>query len=281
MGDILTASVYVGTAGSRNRKLTFRLMRSDGSSPGIVKLAMDSEAVPFIQNEYASLGFVNGLNLKEILVPQKYNTGVWQENKLIYQDNVFSGCYNTGNKLCNKIVSASAELALRTLETESTASKLNEIKAGIKALIKDGLLQSDFERFINSLEEKNIPLVFIHGDFVPYNIKLNDAGLILIDWEFARKGFPLSDLFHFIIQGGYQVKSLPAEKLLKLILHNKNNKEYFDTYLSALNLSPDLLIPLLKLYLLDALVFDSNINPAKKLSDNHFYLLLKKLFENE
>ncbi len=45
-----------------------------------------------------------------------------------------------------------------------------------------------------------LPLVFNHNDLGPFNVLVGRAGDLtgLLDWEFAARGLPLSDLFYFL-----------------------------------------------------------------------------------
>jgi hypothetical protein len=43
-----------------------------------------------------------------------------------------------------------------------------------------------------------LPNLMVHGDFAPWNLRQNDADLIVFDWEYAESyGNPLQDFLHF------------------------------------------------------------------------------------
>ena len=53
--------------------------------------------------------------------------------------------------------------------------------------------------------DRELPGVRIHGDFAPWNIKLQaDGSAALVDWEDSRpRGLPLHDAYHFVHQTRY------------------------------------------------------------------------------
>jgi thymidylate kinase len=59
----------------------------------------------------------------------------------------------------------------------------------------------------------------LHGDFAPWNSGVTaDGRLALWDWESARSGLPLEDVFHWYAQRLFYVRRGPAEELVEFAL---------------------------------------------------------------
>ena len=75
-----------------------------------------------------------------------------------------------------------------------------------KGKINTAKFNSEFilllEKTSRLCEQHPLPIsVPVHGDFTPWNCRMNGPRLQLLDWEmFQEKGIPLEDLFHFVYQ---------------------------------------------------------------------------------
>ena len=89
---------------------------------------------------------------------------------------------------------------------------------------------------------KKFKFCSIHGDFAPWNIKLDSKNQIWIyDWEdFERSAPYLTDPIYFIIQSEYLIKKSSIKKISKKILKNivliDNEAKLEDIYLALLYL---------------------------------------------
>jgi len=138
-------------------------------------------------------------------------------------------------------------------------------KAFSKSHKKNKLIKTAFDQ-INGKDA--IPLVFVQGDFAPWNIKQNkEQELIVIDWEFANsQGLPLWDLCHFfLIQAHLFDLKNPIQDLIQ--------EPLIDKYLAGLNICPSDKKDLILLYFLDILFIDKNHD---KLYKNFLYHHLTK-----
>lgn len=73
----------------------------------------------------------------------------------------------------------------------------------------------------------------MHGDFAPWNIKVNGDGLVkVLDWEFAsQKGMPGWDWLHYQVQRLRLVKGASAEKIIaacRELLNGAGVKSYLE-----------------------------------------------------
>ena len=103
--------------------------------------------------------------------------------------------------------------------------------------------------FCNNLEQlkefcTNNPLSVsapVHGDFTPWNCRMNDSRLQIFDWEmFMEKGIPLEDLFHYCYQQAILVDRISFAQLRSRIQDMLTNPAV-DAFLKYNKLHPRLL----------------------------------------
>lgn len=96
---------------------------------------------------------------------------------------------------------------------------------------------------LSNLIRKEFPLVFSHGDFTPFNIKLLDSSAVIFDFEYAvKKQLPAFDIFHFIFQASFIIRSeqITALNLKKIFAKNiRWIEDYFNKMQVSQNLKQD------------------------------------------
>jgi aminoglycoside phosphotransferase (APT) family kinase protein len=111
-----------------------------------------------------------------------------------------------------------------------------------------------------------IPLVLVHGDFAPWNLKFQEDGQIAaIDWEDAQlKGFPLWDLCHFFLMQGHLFRETTPVKEMA-------TSPLVQNYIQRMGLDHNAFIALLLVYILWRVFGRENMNS----SDGYKIYLLK------
>ena len=188
--------------------------------------------------------------------------------KSLFQENIFTDSRQVKNGLCHILVSTSCELALKTAN-DSNPEYLNKLLAQLENTELDLVLHKLVIQAIADLLETEIPSVLIHGDFVRYNMKVRDDKLALIDWEFARIGLPLFDLFHFVFQDQIQIKKRKTANAIKEVFSKQNLKLYKD-YLLNLDIQDNRIKSLFILYLFDNLLFEKRLKPKNEIDSSNF-----------
>lgn len=272
INNVEEITIYVGTPKSINRKLTILLMNRDGFGIGVIKYPICNKSYNFILNEYETLKKLNSFCLSSIYLPKSelINT---KDNLILFQENIFNSTKQLKNKLNEKIIDASIELGIKTIQHDIKIFKeklLEKIKDYDEIYKK---YRGDVEKKLNTFIQMDIPIVLLHGDFVLYNMQTDGEKLYLIDWEYSRMGLPLFDLFHFIFQGKYKIEKMNVINCLKEVF-SKNNLTFYKIYLKNLGLYDDIIDSLFFIYLIDGLLFDIKIKPGIKLIESHFYKAL-------
>ncbi|MCB0271114.1 MAG: phosphotransferase [Calditrichaeota bacterium] len=272
--DVLftNVAVYIGTSGSANQKLTIQLMDHINAVVGFVKIADKSIAKAFLENEFKALQRIGGLQLPDVVIPRKQRLFHIDDTTCLYQDNSFESGTDCGYAIDERISNAATTIARQT----SDATSLDDFYAGksrqYKALPLDSGIIRALQQAIDQLSAANVPSVSVHGDFVPYNIKLKPGGIALIDWEFYQeRGFPLYDLFTFVYQGGVHILNQQPAALINDIRdpHSANGR-YIQQYLKELTIDSALLKPLLMLCLAEGLWMYLSLRSDADPVNNHF-----------
>lgn len=266
-------SFYVGTSGSKNRKITIQLLDDHGTSLGFIKYPLSSESEVYIDYEYGSLRRLGQYYFSNLIIPKKFQTFSLEDGTVLFQENIFLGASRLSNSLNHLIVDASFELGNFT--------KTTDVEHYLDALLKSAYELPLDETLINRISEtvqiiinKRIPIVTIHGDFVLYNMQKKDSKLALIDWEYSRSGLPLFDLYHFVFQGKYQIEKMNVFNCLKEVF-SKKNVDYYKSYLKKLSIDEDIFSFLFVLYLIDTLFFDMKVKSETQVKESHFYKALE------
>jgi len=267
------SAFYIGTSGNANRKITAQISNSYSNVIGILKIPLAGESERFISNELEILKSLKQYDFQSFLYPDTFFLLSESSPKSLFQENIFTDSRQVKNGLCHILVSTSCELALKTAN-DSNPEYLNKLLAQLENTELDLVLHKLVIQAIADLLETEIPSVLIHGDFVRYNMKVRDDKLALIDWEFARIGLPLFDLFHFVFQDQIQIKKRKTANAIKEVFSKQNLKLYKD-YLLNLNIQDNRIKSLFILYLFDNLLFEKRLKPKNEIDSSNFYQALQ------
>ena len=268
-------SFYIGTP-SNNQKLTIQTMDQSGAVLGYLKITDNEISESFIIKEYESSKYLNKLKYESFVYPKALFFDKINSISILFQEDISENTLSIGYKLSVPIISALSELAVKTKSQDSVSDYLRAIVLKFNTIIQKNALLFKGAELIHVWKDEllkyNFPLVYIHGDFVPYNIRIKKSKLAIFDWEFSREhGLPGYDLFHFIFQGSYQIFKSDADKLIINIL-NEDSEEFslILKYFNSFNIKKNLIPHFLLFYLIEAFLYDINIRPQNNYSKNHF-----------
>jgi len=233
--------VYIGTPGSQQKAVVTLVDSTTGTLLTIMKVALGENASKSLFRESKILQMLDHADVKNVpkLIEKKpENDRAWQT--------IVSGVLSA-----RSLTSAHINCLL-SLPMSSKATSFNLQKKILQQLISNDFNQLSAQHLeivskgVHHIRgEDEIPLVFIHGDFAPWNIKQVSANeLAIIDWEDAEpEGLPLWDLCHF-----YFIQ-------VHLFDNNVNANQFFSTpliedYLNAINIGSKNKHMLILLYLL-------------------------------
>ena len=185
--------VYLGTPGPRRKAVVHLIDPASHHCELVVKVPIAEGAKQAIRHEAQSLlqlereGFsaaprlvaldeAAGIASQTVLAGSRAPLKYTRETALLLQS-----LERPGECLNSQAVTLSLETKLRRLEL--AAADAPPIRQAIERISDNG----------------DVPAVRIHGDFAPWNIKLQNGTAALLDWESSEaRGLPLHDAYHFV-----------------------------------------------------------------------------------
>jgi hypothetical protein len=200
----LTFAMSIGFGGNF-RKLTVQVMRPNGAILGYIKFPLTEAATERIRHEAAILERLWNFPALRPHIPKVLYAGEWAGGFLLFQS---SGPRRPGPVEFGRLHDAflrtlggvyRAEKPGRTLVEEVAArwqKAVSLMDAELPQLGKRAL-----ERASRELDGLMIPCGILHGDFAPWNTRVEPERLFVFDWESAASDAPiLWDMFHFHVQ---------------------------------------------------------------------------------
>lgn len=200
----LLFSLSPGTPGTF-QKLTVQVMRSDGSILGYMKMPMTASADERLRHEAAVVRDLDSYEELRPHIPRLIFAGSLQGRYVIFQSALQGSrgplCYDSLHEnFLKRLHSCQYERRPGQRIIEETALKWNRVacrmgtkwqELGRKAL---GVAERE-------LDGREVACGIAHGDFAPWNMRIDNETLRLFDWESASYHTPLLwDQFHFMTQ---------------------------------------------------------------------------------
>jgi hypothetical protein len=197
-------SLSLGTAVS-SRKLTVQVMRRNGEILGYIKLPLTEKANARIRAEAATLEKLNADPRLRARVPAVLHAAKWGSGHLLFQSPIMGDPGPTHltvyhQQALNEMHSAHSAVKPGMCLVRETSEKISA--AGNRLGPKwDLLAQEALRAAAQELSETSVRCGLGHGDFTPWNTRIRDGLLCLVDWEMASWEAPvLWDTFHFLAQ---------------------------------------------------------------------------------
>lgn len=194
--DLCSAVILQGTPGPA-QKITVELWSNQEIS-GYVKYAESPVAISHLLNEYQMLTqLTNGLGPKVL----KY--GSWKNGVALVVTSL-----------------GGRPISIRSFPGEIFVKFLNDCIASPPISLEDHpWIQTQLKdsgqiihSWLKPLAARKWPIVFQHGDFVPWNIRLMETGEIrAFDWEYGiPQGFPFLDMAYYFLQVSRLIYRTPS-----------------------------------------------------------------------
>jgi len=197
-------ALSLGTT-TRFRKLTVQVMRPEGEILGYIKLPLTDAAVERIRHEAETLNHLWSFPALRSHIPRVLYSGEWGDGAILFQS---GGPSRPGPILFNRQCEEFLRLlwGIRTTEKpghvlwEEVAARWRKaepsLASGWRALGEAALAKTKRE-----LDGLMVPYGLGHGDFAPWNTRVEGGHLYVFDWESASWEAPTSwDIFHFKTQ---------------------------------------------------------------------------------
>jgi hypothetical protein len=199
-------SFSLGAPGSfRFQKVTMQVMGRDGVVLGYMKLSLTEEAKNFVRHEATVLKRLEESPLRPY-IPRVLYAGPWTDVGYILFQSALNGApgptvlTSEHNRLLKMMREIRVVHKPGPAVLQHVAERWKRVAPQLGSRwseIGDGILRS----CARSLASVSLPCGLMHGDFTPWNSKLDNGELFLFDWEWSEEEAPLDwDLFHFKVQ---------------------------------------------------------------------------------
>ncbi len=189
--------VFIGKP-SVTRKLTVFLADERGGIAAVAKLPLVSQAIDSIRNEEHALRNLNGI------VP-----GIPAVLRASFPPGVCVESWVEGKNVGRGFASEHLSLLLRLPRT-GRAISMQRAFAALKESLKPETRAIADRIPVPGSCSREIPSVWEHGDFTPWNLKRSAEGILIpLDWEYSSpEGLPLLDLCHFFYRQEYLFRDI-------------------------------------------------------------------------
>lgn len=200
----LTFAVSLGTPGPV-QKLTVQVMRTDGKILGYLKMPLKSGAERRLRHEADTIEKLQRFAKLRGHIPRLLFAGSWEGRFVVFQSAIdgeagpvrMTERHEEFLKIlqdCEPAMVPGRKLVQRIAQRWEKAAP--RLESSWQALGREALRVASRE-----LDSVSIECGVQHGDFVPWNMRVQPKGLILFDWESAAWEAPaLWDRFHFLAQ---------------------------------------------------------------------------------
>ena len=233
--------IYVGTPGKQQKAVATIIEPNKGTPLAVLKVALEKKAIESLQREAMILKEITKFKvpyIPTIISTDKDENYTWQT--------MVRGCLSS-TKLTRKHIDWLLSLPVTgatTFYKQREELKQRLAKPNDMRKVDINLLASA----IDNITGNEVPLLLVHGDFTPWNLKILPNGCLgAIDWENGQlQGLPLWDLCHFHFMQAHLFKKNPLKSLINNYLTN--------FYLDKLTVSSDNKISLILIYLVKNIV---------------------------
>jgi len=269
----LIVSGYCGTEG-KNRKLTLQVMKEGGEILGYIKIGDNPDARSFMNREDLACGLISQAGLIHIEVPQSLFFTEWNGFTVSVQSNIGTKSKSIGYQLTELLTTALIELADKSSVFKGKNDYLINLskKIDTNSELFGNRLAALVRESIRILQNTDFPLVYVHGDCVPYNVRERKNKLIVFDWEFFfSKGLLFFDIFHYLYQGHVQIHhSKPKEIVYRKIFDHRSNMKHLRAYADHFHIPYSMIVHFFRLYLAEECLTYNQFHPLKDPQENHF-----------
>jgi len=263
----LTFAISLSTPGP-HRKPVIQALTHAGEILAYVKVGWNEATNTLVRNETEVLKHLAASSFHSFTAPHLVHSGLWNGRFLCVQASVEGRIQPAPRDMTPQYLGALQELALQYTESMPLKDSpfwinLLERIEKIPSKRSPHILRQGVRAVEDWLSNTRLPFHFCHGDFAPWNAKLDNGRLLLFDWEYADlKAPPGWDLFHFIVQTLWLLQKRTPGEIHKAVLKDAMQNESIRMYLESLNIKEGHLRPLFLAYLLNRLAFYASDHDA-------------------
>jgi hypothetical protein len=229
LGRDLSVAVHIGPA-RPNRKPLLQLLGADGATFGYAKLGVNPLTAALVRRETAALTALSHLGPCDVLVPPILHTGRWRGYEVLVQ-----GALPIGGRTRalseDRLAAAQLQIAcgLGTLRGSLAASgywkRLRERTGSVPAASDEGggtgetrSLALAADLLVAQLGDVELTFGAWHGDWTPWNMSVQEYGIMVWDWDRFGTGVPVGfDALHYDLHSAVRDSVDPATAVRRLL----------------------------------------------------------------
>ncbi|MFZ0038288.1 MAG: phosphotransferase [Candidatus Acidiferrales bacterium] len=199
-----TFAFSLGTPGSV-QKLTVQVMNGDGAILGYLKMPLKSGAEQRLRHEADVLQKLHSFPKLRAHIPRLLFAGAWDGRYVVFQSAIDGEAgpvrlTQSHDEFLRILHSCEPSMRPGRKLVQRIGQRWNKVAPRLRTSWQR--LGSEVLRIASrELDSSQIACGVQHGDFVPWNTRVHEKGLILFDWESAAWEAPvLWDKFHFLSQ---------------------------------------------------------------------------------
>jgi hypothetical protein len=243
LGRDLAVAVHIGPA-RPSRKPLLQLLGPDGHTFGYAKLGVTALTAGLVRRETAALTALSHLLPCDVVVPPILHTGRWRGYEVLVQ----GALPTTGRSRpipAPRLAAAQREIAtgLGTMRGSLAASgywqRLRERTAPtgdaddpLQAQTRPLALAGDL--LVATLGDVELTFGAWHGDWTPWNMSVQEYGILVWDWDRFGTGVPVGfDALHYALHSALRRSSDPGAAVRQLLARAPALLEPFDVLAPA------------------------------------------------
>lgn len=280
---------------SNNGAVSFLIFLNDNQSPTFYsKVQRNPKFDIRIKNEYSKLnGIRSVINDDNILktIPKTFGLFKLDDFEILLESASLGTNLNCviNRRNAKKYLDMCTKWLIKFHKSSMKSEKrIIDFVPDINDLILEGFLNehehNELLNMIDNFAYQNVPITCIHGDFSPYNIKIINNSLNIIDWEDSElEHIPIIDLWQmFIVTGTFGIiGSKSPSNFMKNIIQDRWYRKLIDqqieNYCREMKIDRELVYNFIPIYLLKAIEREIK----RDSSDFQFWVELLKIYLNK
>jgi hypothetical protein len=201
--EAVRLAFYMGVP-SPHRKVTAQVLTPEGKTLAYAKIATSSLAQAALKTERRALLRLSESTGLQATVPEVLGSLPWHGGTILL---ITMGPLRPGPRALSSVHLRFCTQLFRSFEVRETFAespmwtRMSEIWLHLRDSSPETMpasLGRALERLHDRLGPVSMPLSLAHGDFAPWNTRLGERSLFVLDWERASEGMsPLYDAFNF------------------------------------------------------------------------------------
>ncbi|HXE52746.1 MAG TPA: phosphotransferase [Tepidisphaeraceae bacterium] len=197
--------------GARNRKASAAVIANDGRVLAFVKLAGSELSESLLRNEARILRALADRNATRGTVPRLLFSepvdGTYTTAQTPLEGRPAPAEFSGGHRQFLDTLRATAQPVIESELIRGLSSRIQAMRSTEPQLVRA------FESALEAIEREPVAISIVHGDFAPWNLRLQHGHIAAFDWEYGSLSGPSGlDEIHHRLQVGYLLEHWTVDR---------------------------------------------------------------------